>query len=468
MKWIPPVDFAYFIRRVRVFSPLLIVLLFASIAASADDRPNIVMIFTDDQGVNDVGCYGSEIPTPRIDQLAAEGMRFTQFYAASSICTPSRYGLLTGRYPHRSRDQLLSALMFLTAEDAKRGLRKGEQTYVDLLRQAGYQTSLVGKWHLGHGKEEFWPTRHGFDSFFGHTGGCVDFFTLHYGNRPDWYRGREIVNTDGYATDVITDEAIELLRKNASQPEAIRKPLYLHLSYNAPHFGKGWDEQAGATQNVMQPKPTDLQKVSGIQDPLRRSFAAKAIGLDESIGRVIDELERLSMTESTMVIFMTDHGGDPKYGGSNRPLRGDKATLFEGGIRVPCIVKWPGGNIPTGSTSDHVACSIDWFPTLCEIAGIDTTGFALDGRSILNTLQVSSVVDPNLVTRTLVWRTGAHAELKRESWYAARTGRWKWVRPPGGDGMLFDLVSDPNEEHDLAEKEVEMATRIRKIATHEE
>ncbi len=207
--------------------------------AAANERPaqplpNIVVIFSDDQGFHDVGCYGSEIKTPHLDQLARQGMRLTQFYAASSICTPSRYGLLTGNYAHRSQDQLLGALMFLEEEDAARGIRSGEATYVSMLNAAGYDTALVGKWHLGHGQQEFWPTEHGFDTFFGHTGGCVDFFTLNYANKPDWYRGRTIVHPDGYATDVITEEAIDVLRQSKRND----KPVYLHIAYNAPHFGK--------------------------------------------------------------------------------------------------------------------------------------------------------------------------------------------------------------------------------------
>ncbi|MCG8648815.1 MAG: sulfatase-like hydrolase/transferase, partial [Pirellulales bacterium] len=331
-------------------------------AAKENPLPNIVFIFSDDQGYHDVGCYGSEIATPHLDKLAGEGMRWTQFYSASSICTPSRYGLFTGRYAHRSKDELLGALMFLAPEDANRGIRTGERTYVSKLQQAGYQTSLVGKWHLGHGSKEFWPTAHGFDTFFGHTGGCVDFFTLNYGNRPDWYRDRQLVETNGYATDVITDEAIAVIQR-ASQTD---KPLYLHVAYNAPHFGKGWNEQQGAPENVMQAKPADLEKVRHIQDPLRRSFAAKVVGMDESIGRLMGALEDHGLADNTLVIFMTDHGGDPKYGGSNLPLRGGKATLFEGGIRVPCIVKWPG-RVPPGTTSSQVACAVDWFATFAEL-----------------------------------------------------------------------------------------------------
>lgn len=444
-------------RPIRVGLATVVVGYLLSIASPcvAARAPNIVVIFSDDQGYDDVGCYGSEIETPHLDRLAGQGMRFTQFYAASSICTPSRYGLLTGRYAHRSKDDLLGALMFLAAEDAKRGIRAGEPTYASKLREAGYQTALVGKWHLGHGQEEFWPTRHGFESFFGHTGGCVDFFSLQYGNRPDWYRGRKLVATDGYATDVITDEAIDVLRASRESD----RPLYLHVSYNAPHFGKGWNEDAAATENVMQPKPDDLKKVSYIRDPLRRAFAAKVVGMDESIGRLMKTLDELSMSAETLVVFMTDHGGDPKYGGSNEPLRGGKATLFEGGIRVPCIVRWPG-TVPAGVTTDAVTCAVDWYPTFGEIAEYPVPSDSVDGISILPVLRGAVFKR----SRTLVWRTGAHELLDRKSWRAARQGNWKWVQPPGEDGMLFDLHRDPNELVDLASKRPDVSQRMAELA----
>lgn len=415
--------------------------------------PNIIMIFSDDQGMNDVGCYGSEIETPELDQLAKEGVRFTQFYAASSICTPSRYGLLTGRFSHRSKDGLLSALMFLADEDGRRGIRAGETTYVSRLREAGYETALVGKWHLGHGDQQFWPTEHGFDSFFGHTGGCVDFFTLNYGNRPDWYRGRELVETEGYATDVITEEAVQVLRHAQKDP----RPIYLHVAYNAPHFGKGWDSQNATTENVMQPKPEDLEQVGEITDPLRRAFAAKVVGMDKSIGQLMDAVEELGMRENTLVIFMTDHGGDPKYGGSNMPFRGGKATLFEGGIRVPCIVRWPE-HIEAGWICNEVGCAIDWSATFAEITGTDSG--LTDGVSLLPTLKQQEAMP----RRTLVWKTGAHELLGRQSWQAVRDGDWKWVREPGRAGMLFDLGSDPYETRDLANSDQKRATRMQALA----
>ncbi len=427
-------------------------LLTGAVVASAE-TPNIVMIFSDDQGFHDVGCYGSEIETPHLDRLASQGMRFTQFYAASSICTPSRYGLLTGRYAHRSADRLTGALMFLAEEDKGRGLREGETTYVTRLREAGYRTALVGKWHLGHGEETFWPTRHGFDSFFGHTGGCVDFFTLDYGNRPDWYRGRQLVRPDGYATEVITNEAIEELAR-AKQDG---RPFYLHVAYNAPHFGKGWDGVEEKTVNVMQPRPEDLKRVAHLVDPLRRAFAAKVVGMDEGIGRLLDALALHGLDENTLVVFMTDHGGDPDYGGSNLPFRGGKATLYEGGIRVPCIVRWPG-HVPPQSVCDDVACAVDWYATFGQVVGYGPD--PSDGQSIVDLLLGKSAKS----SRKLVWKTGAHEELGRQSWQAVRDGDWKWVKAPGRDSELFDLKRDPRETVDRSEESPEVARRLAALA----
>lgn len=422
----------------------------------ANERPNIVVIFTDDQGWNDIGCYGSEIPTPNIDSLARDGLKLTQFYAASSICTPSRYGLLTGRFPTRSQDQLLGALMFLEEGDAGRGLRQEETTYVSLLAEGGYRTALIGKWHLGHGQDEFWPTEHGFDTFFGHTGGCVDFFSLHYGTTPDWYRGRELVAPGMYATDAITQEAIRFLTSQ-SDDEA---PFYLHVSYNAPHFGKAGNRETGGTSNVMQPKPEDLERVdASISDPLRRAFAAKVIGMDDSIGQILAQLDESGVAKNTLVVFMTDHGGDPEYGGSNLPLRGGKATLFDGGLRVPCLIRWPG-KVAGGTTSDAVCSAIDFFPTLCSLAQVPFNSTQLDGRDLAPVLSGRGFTEP----RTLVWKTGKHQSLNRDAWTALRQGDWKLVEAPGESPMLFDIASDPYEQYNLAEQDPQRLRRLQQVA----
>ena len=428
------------------------VLLFHAVGFAA--RPNVLLIFSDDQGVNDVGCYGSEIKTPHIDSLARDGLKLNQFYAASSICTPSRFGLLTGRFAQRSQDQLTSALMFLAEEHKDRGIRSNESTFVSLLQSQGYRTHLVGKWHLGHGDERFWPTEHGFDTFFGHTGGCVDFFTCRYGNQPDWYRGKELVKTTRYATEVITREAVSLVQANARSNE----PWYLHVAYNAPHFGKAWDEEKQQPQNVMQPSERDLALVDDIADPLRRAFAAKVVGMDRHIGELLAALDETGQAANTLVLFMTDHGGDPKYGGSNEPLRGGKATLFEGGLRVPCLVRWPEV-IEAGSETDCVASALDWYPTLADIVGLKTVSANLDGQSVLRLLQ-GEVMDSH---RAIVWATGSHAELERKDWYAVRDGEWKWVDPPDRPGMLFNLTMDPGEQNDLAAAHPKRVAEMEKL-----
>lgn len=295
----------------------------------AAERPNILLIFSDDQGWGDVSCYDSEIPTPNIDSLARDGVKFTNWYVASSICTPSRFGLLTGRYPSRSQDRLLGALMSLGEKDANRGIRSDEITIAQVLQCQNYRTALIGKWHLGHGNVGFLPTSHGFDSFYGHTAGCIDFFTMRYGIKPDWYRDEELIDETGYATDLITDEAVRFLKEQ--RPD---RPFFLYLPYNAPHYGKGYDPGKREVVNIMQAKPEDLARVSQIEDPTRRVFAAMTLSLDDGIGKVLATLEQRGLQDDTLVIFMTDNGGDPDYGGSSGALRGEKGTLFEGGAHA--------------------------------------------------------------------------------------------------------------------------------------
>lgn len=420
---------------------LFAILAFSTAMAAAAPRPNIVLIFTDDQGVNDVGCYGSEIPTPNIDRLASEGMKFTQWYSASSICTPSRFGLLTGRNPSRSKDQLLSALMFMADEHRSKGLQSGETTVAQRLKTAGYDTALIGKWHLGHGDKSLLPTRRGFDTFIGHTGGCIDFFTMTYGDIPDWYHQEEHVTENGYATELITEEATRFLGARKSSD----KPFFLYLAYNAPHFGKGYSPKDKAPVNIMQPRSEDLKRVAFIEDKIRREFAAMTVSLDDGVGKVLGALKRNQLDKNTLVIFLTDHGGDPTYGGSNLPLRGDKATLFEGGLKVPCIMRWPG-KIKAGSTSDAMAWSIDLFPTFCNLAGVSVGAARLDGRDLSPTLFNGA----NWRDRTFFWELGTHEELQRQPWSAIRSGKWKYLQTPDEGEFLFDLKADPNETTNLA------------------
>ena len=425
---------------------LLAVILGLAIPLTAADRPNILLIFTDDQGWNDVGCYGSEIPTPNIDRIAEEGVRFTQFYSASSICTPSRFGLLTGQNPVRSQDQLLGALMFMADEDKTRGIRPHETTIAEVLRdQAGYDTALIGKWHLGHGDANLLPISHGFDTFIGHTGGCIDFFTMTYGIIPDWYHGSQHVSENGYATELITEEAIEYLTERGED----EKPFFLFLAYNAPHFGKGYSPSDKKPVNLMQPQAAELKRVEFIEDKIRREFAAMTVSLDDGVGKVLEALESNQLERDTLVLFLTDHGGDPTYGGSNTPLRGQKATLFEGGIKVPCLMRWPG-KIKPGSESDEVLWALDLFPTFCEVAGVEATEIEnIDGSSLLPVITGES--ESAKKDRTLLWETGTHAELGRKGWRALRSGDLKYLQTPDEGEFLFDLGADPLEQTDLKE-----------------
>jgi len=418
----------------------------------ADERPNIVLIFTDDQGIHDVGCYGSEIPTPHIDSLAKEGLKCKNWYSASSICTPSRFGLLTGRNPSRSQDQLLGALMFLGEEDVNRGIHREETTIAEVLQQAGYETALFGKWHLGHGAKSFLPTQHGFDLFRGHTAGCVDYFTMTYGIMPDWYHGDEHVAVNGYATDVITNNAVSWIE----QQQSSETPFFLYLSYNAPHFGKGWSPADQKTVNIMQPQADELKRVATIPNKIRREFAAMTVSLDNGIGRVLVALNENDLDEETLVVFLTDHGGDPVYGGSNRPYRGDKATLFEGGLRVPAIFRWPG-KIAAGRTTDELMWSLDLFPTFCQLAGIATDESDHDGRDISRVL----LDDAELGEREMFWELGAHRRLDRKPWTAVRKGDWKYLQDAGGEEYLFNLMNDPYEQNDLSKTKPVTFNRLR-------
>ena len=341
--------------------------------------------------------------------------------------------------------------MFLN--DKERGIQPGEVTFPALLQKSGYHTALIGKWHLGHGAKSFLPTRHGFAEFIGHTGGCIDFYTMRYGIQRDWYHGEKHVDEYGYATDLITDEAVKFLNRQKKS-----QPFFLHLAYNAPHFGKGWDPTKELAVNIMQPPPADLARVGHIKDPVRRTFAAKVVNMDDGIGRVLAALKANGQERDTLVIFMTDHGGDYEFGGSNKPFRGEKATLFEGGIRVPCLMRWPG-RIKAGSTSDEILSALDLFPTLCALAKVDVAGQQLDGEDITGIL---TGVQKTLPARELLWHTGSHAELKRGTWTALRQGDWKFLETSMGDQFLFNLAQDPHEKSNLKAQHPKLFNDLRK------
>jgi arylsulfatase A-like enzyme len=421
MKMLNPI---VFILSLLVLTPLVH-------ADTPVNRPNIILIFSDDQGYNDISCFGGDIPTPHIDSIARDGAKLSDFYVSLPVCTPSRYSLLTGQLPNRSKDQLIPPMMFAEDADLDRGIRPGETTLAAMLKTVGYRTALVGKWHLGHGDAKFLPTQHGFDSFYGHTGGCIDYFTMQYGNRPSWYRDNQILAEGGYATDLMTDEAVRIIDEQSHD-----EPFFLYLAYNAPHFAKSWDDAAKDFTHTLQAKPEDIAAFGSIANRDRRVYAAMVKAMDDGIGRVLDALVPGKRYDNTIVIFICDNGADPNYGGSNAPLRGAKHTLFEGGVRVPAVMKWPRRIAPNGVVAQP-ASALDLVPTLANWIGFDTAGLPIDGVDL-----TPAIFEGKTITRDLYFNRGFDKALRR--------GDWKYLHDLDGDPMLFNLANDREEKNDLS------------------
>ncbi len=403
--------------------------------------PNLVLINADDLGMGDISCYGSEIPTPNIDSIGQQGVRFTDFYVSSPVCTPSRFSQLTGLVPGRSRHNLTSPLMPTSERDSERGIEADEITIAEVLKRKGYASGLVGKWHLGHGNRRFLPTNHGFDYFYGFTPGCIDYFTLLYRSEPCFYRNEEMIQEQGYSTDLFTAEAVSFIKRNKN------RPFYLNLAHNAPHYGKA--DAPGAAANVLQAPDELIAEFNG-PDHERNVYSAMVASMDNGVGKVLDTLDRLELAESTLVIFTSDNGGSPDYGGNNDPYKGKKGTLFEGGIRVPCLMRWPGV-IPPDVVSAQVGSHLDFFPTFAAIAGADIGERPLDGMDLSGAIR-----DPqgSTLQRTLFW--------DYNSWRAVRHGNWKYLIDRQGKPYLFDLETDPYEKENLVEKEPSLAVELAK------
>ncbi|MBN2290218.1 MAG: sulfatase-like hydrolase/transferase [Candidatus Glassbacteria bacterium] len=414
-------------------------------SAAAEQPPNILLINADDLGMGDLSCYGGEIPTPNIDSLARQGLLFTDFYVSAPVCTPSRFSQLTGLMPQRSRHNLTTPLMPTSPQDAERGLEPGEKTIAQVLRESFYATGLIGKWHLGHGNSRFLPTRHGFDYFYGFTPGCIDFFTHRYRGEACFYRNEQFIEEEGYSTDLFTREAVAFLVRNRN------RPFYLNLAHNAPHYGKA--NAPGAEANVLQ-APEEL--IAGFDGPDadRNIYSAMVVSLDNGVGMVLEALERLGLSSNTLVIFTSDNGADPDYGGSNGAFRGEKATLFEGGIRVPCLMRWPSA-IEPGGTCSRPCSHLDFYETFSSLGGAPESRTKTEGLDLLPLIKDP---DSECAERTLFWVYNSTA--------AIRQGKWKYLQSDGQEGgdrrqMLFDLSEDPYEENDLAGDETSLMESLK-------
>ena len=390
-----------------------------AIATSQRPRPNILLITADDLGFGDLSGYGrADYQTPVLDRLATEGTRFTQAYSIAPLCTPTRVGFMTGRYPARHPVGLHEPLT-LAPEDRDVGLDPAQPTVPSLLKRAGYTNALFGKWHLGTASR-FHPNRHGFDEFFGPLTGAVDYAShSDTSGTHDLYHNAEPVHVEGYLTDRLADEAVRFIR-------ARREPFFLSHQGTAPHspWQRRGDGPVGRSEGPFNVGPADR-------------FPDMVRALDEAVGRLLAALVETGTAERTIVIFTSDNGG-VQYS-SMGGLARQKGHLWEGGIRVPAFVRWPGV-IPAGVTTRQVASTIDWSATILAAAGVrPAPEYPLDGIDLLPVL--SGPQEPR--ERTIFWRM---SQRTRQS--AMRQGGWKYLRDQAGE-YLFDLVLDPGERHDL-------------------
>jgi arylsulfatase A-like enzyme len=390
--------------------------------------PSIVFIMADDLGYADLGCYGRrEYATPAIDRLARQGMRFTHAYANSAVCTATRVAFMTGRYQYRLPIGLEEPL-----QGRPVGLPPEHPTLPSLLRDSGYTTALVGKWHLGE-LPDYCPLRSGFDAFWGIRGGGVDYFTHELDGVPDLWDGTANIERMGYLTDLLGDRAVMVLEQRAKGGQ----PFFLNLNFTAPHWPwEGPEDEAESRRLAAKGGPMPIIHWDGGS---LATYAAMMRSLDENVGKVLAALDRLGLADNTLVVFTSDNGGE-RFS-DNWPFTGRKTELLEGGLRVPAIVRWPG-RVRAGRSSAAPIMSMDWLPTFAAAAGGQPhPDYPSDGIDIHRALAGGELSD-----RTLFWRFANHDQR------AARRGRFKWLEI-AGNAFLFDVVGDPMERANLRERE---------------
>jgi len=397
-----------------------------------EGKPNIVVILADDLGYGDLSCYGAkDLKTPNIDWLVATGMRFDSFYANCPVCSPTRASLLTGRYP----DLVGVPGVIRTHITNNFGYLSPQAVLLPrLLKQAGYHTAIIGKWHLGLAWPNT-PTERGFDHFAGFLGDMMDDYYTHLRHGFNYMRlDEKEIDPKGHATDLFTQWAIEYINQRAES----KQPFFLYLAYNAPH-------------TPIQPPKDWLDCIKSRDGDIadkRAGLVALIEHLDDGIGKVIAALKQAGLSDNTIIIFTSDNGGQLGVGASNGPLSGGKGQMYEGGIRVPTCAVWPGKTRP-GSHSDRVALTMDLFPTICEVAGVKID-HQIDGRSILPTLLGESQPAED---RILFWVRREGGNFGGRAFYAARYGDWKLLQNSPFEPMeLYNLADDPQEKQPLDEK----------------
>ncbi|HEX4824172.1 MAG TPA: arylsulfatase [Candidatus Polarisedimenticolaceae bacterium] len=414
----------------------------SAFAQAPVQHPNIVYVIVDDMGWKDVGYHGSAIKTPNIDRLAGEGARLDQFYA-QQMCTPTRAALMTGRYPHRYGLQTL-----VIPSSGTYGLPTDEWILPQLLKSAGYETAIVGKWHLGHADKKYWPRQRGFDYQYGPLIGEIDYFKHTAHGTRDWFRDNQPLDEEGYATELIGNDAVKVIERHDP-----KTPLFLYLAFTAPHA-------------PYQAPKEYLDRYASVADPSVRAYDAMITAMDDQVGRVLAALEKKKMRENTVVVWQNDNGGprSAKVTGEvdmshatipcdNGPYRDGKGSLYEGGTRVPAVVSWPG-HIKAGTVVDGPIHVVDMYPTLGRLAGA-TLGKnkPLDGLDVWPAIAEGKPSPRTEVVYDVEPFRGA-----------VRQGDWKlvWQTTLPSKVELFDLSKDPGETTDLSASNPEKVAALQK------
>jgi len=425
------------------------VLLSLGCAVAAQTRPpNIVLIVSDDQGYNDLGCYGDKnVKTPRLDRLAAEGVRLTDFYVSWPACTPSRGSILTGRYPQRNGlyDMIRNEAPdygykyppaeYATTAERVLGMDVREVMISQVLKGAGYRTAVFGKWDGGQLKR-FLPLQRGFDEYFGFANTGIDYFTHERYGVPSLYRGNQLVKEEGYSTELFKREAVRFIDENKD------RPFFLYVPFNAPHGASNLNKPG------VQVPEEYLRKTYPGLDPKNKKamYMACITYMDDCIGQILDRLDQHGLTDNTLVVFFSDNGGAGQA--NNGPLRGHKGQMWEGGIRDPFIARFPG-KIPAGAESHEFLTALELFPMFTHLAGAELPkGIIYDGFDML----------PVLAGKEKSQRHEMFWERRADQ--AARVDNYKWVNAEAGKG-LFDLTADIGEKHDLSKEKPEVLARVK-------
>jgi arylsulfatase A-like enzyme len=414
-------------------------------------KPNIILIFSDDQGYSDLGCCGSkEVISPNLDKMAAEGVRLTDFYVTASVCTPSRSGLLTGRYPHRNGlfdmirnnmtnfGHIYKELEYAVSPEGTQGLDTREVVIAEALKPAGYATGVFGKWDSGRARR-FMPLQRGFDTFYGFSNTGIDYWTHERYEMPSMFRQNKRIKEKGYATDLFKRETIKFIEKNKD------KPFFIYLPFNSPHGASNLKHRS------VQAPDKYIKMYGDLPGTNRQRYMAAITCMDDAVGEIQSKLKQLGLDDNTLIIFTCDNGC-----GDTTPLRGGKGYLYEGGVRVPFIARWPE-RIPSGQISDEFCSALDLFPTFLRMAGVKPSkDIKLDGYDMLPVL------------------TGKGKSRRKDHFWewqakrAARVGKWKWVMetdryvlPKDMTGELYDLSVDIGEKNNLATEKPERLKWIR-------